>query len=164
MISQLLVEQGKYAKIPLVSGTLTDEGTLFTAGTTAINQSDALEYIRKRWIPKIEESELQQIALAYPTDPNQGSPYHTGMLNQLTPVYKMLASFNGDLLFQAPRRFFLEFASTTQKTWSYGARSSLFLLHVSILVDGEKLISLCSFLNSLRSHSRDTLPRSVPRQ
>ena len=96
---------------------------MFTIGEPSATQAEALAYIRNKWVPAITDAELQQVALAYPTDPNQGSPYDSGLLNQQTPVYKMLSSFNGDLIFQAPRRLFLSIASKTQKTWSYGALS-----------------------------------------
>ena len=109
-----------YAKIPIVTGDLTDEGTLFTIGTTESNQEQAFEYIRNNWVPEVTDAELQQIGLAYPIDPSQGSPYDSGLLNQAGIAYKMLSSFNGDLIFQAPRRLFLSFASKTQNTWSYG--------------------------------------------
>lgn len=42
-----------------------------------------------------------------------------------SPQFKRLAAFQGDFIFQAPRRFFLEAASKTQNAWSY--RELLFL-------------------------------------
>lgn len=35
------------------------------------------------------------------------------------PEFKRLASAQGDLVFQAPRRYFLNYTSTTQNTWAY---------------------------------------------
>jgi len=55
----------------------------------------------------------------YPQDLTQGSPYGTGVLNDLSPQFKRIASFQGDLIFQAPRRFFLQQRSGSQNTWAF---------------------------------------------
>ena len=55
----------------------------------------------------------------YPADPSQGSPYGTGTQNTLTPEFKRLASFLGDVTFVASRRSLLGSVSGKQKTWSY---------------------------------------------
>ena len=69
--------------------------------------------------PNITDAEYQTIAQAYPSDVTQGSPFGTGALNVLTPEFKRLAAFDGDLVFQAPRRLFLNQLSGRQKTWSF---------------------------------------------
>jgi hypothetical protein len=48
-----------------------------------------------------------------------GSPYDTGTKNALTPESKRIASIMGDLVFQAPRRFFVQTVSDKQNTWSF---------------------------------------------
>lgn len=45
----------------------------------------------------------------------------TGDDNQLAPMYKRMAAFQGDAVFQAPRRFFLDNRSSKQPAWSYSA-------------------------------------------
>ena len=45
----------------------------------------------------------------------------TGDANELAPMYKRMAAFQGDVIFQAPRRFFLDKRSPKQPTWSYSA-------------------------------------------
>jgi acetylcholinesterase len=55
----------------------------------------------------------------YPQDPTQGSPYDTGTLNELSPQFKRIAALQGDVIFQAPRRFFLEQRSGSQNTWAF---------------------------------------------
>ena len=52
-------------------------------------------------------------------DPAQGSPYGTGESNQVTPQWKRLASIQGDLVFQGPRRAFLNNLSPRQDAWLY---------------------------------------------
>ena len=56
---------------------------------------------------------------AYPADLTQGSPFGTGILNALTPQSKRLAAMQGDLVFQGPRRFFLNATAAKQPTWSF---------------------------------------------
>jgi hypothetical protein len=58
-------------------------------------------------------------------DVTQGAPYGTGALNVLTPQFKRIASIQGDLVFQGPRRLFLKHRAHMQNTWSFG----MFLLH-----------------------------------
>ena len=56
----------------------------------------------------------------YPSDPTQGSPFDTGADNALSPQYKRLAALQGDLAFQAPRRFFMRArADAHQRTWAF---------------------------------------------
>jgi acetylcholinesterase len=118
------VENGAYAKIPMVSGDCDDEGTLFalTSAPTIVTDQQAIDYIHYNYAPNATAQEVADVALLYPSDPVQGSPYGTGYLNQLTPQFKRIASFTGDLVFQGPRRHFLNFASKTQNVWSYTYR------------------------------------------
>jgi len=44
----------------------------------------------------------------YPADITKGSPFDTRLLNALTPQFKRIAAFQGDGVFQAPRRWMLE--------------------------------------------------------
>ena len=56
----------------------------------------------------------------YPQDVTAGSPYDTGILNTITPQFKRISSFVGDLVFQAPRRLLLNYTSERQNTWAFG--------------------------------------------
>ena len=56
----------------------------------------------------------------YPNDPAQGSPFGTGDENQLSPQYKRMSAIQGDLVFQAPRRFFLTQCASMQDPWTFG--------------------------------------------
>ena len=60
----------------------------------------------------------------YPTDITKGSPFDTGIANAITPEYKRHAAIVGDMLFQAPRRLFLQHTASTQNTWVYRTSAS----------------------------------------
>ncbi len=62
---------------------------------------------------------MDRLLTLYPQDVTQGSPYDTGTENAFTPEFKRIASLLGDLVFQAPRRFFLNNLSEKQNTWSF---------------------------------------------
>ena len=62
-------------------------------------------------------------------DVTQGSPYGTGTLNALTPQFKRIASIQGDITFQGPRRFFLEHLAHKQNVWSFCTTHSRLLIH-----------------------------------
>ncbi|OCH84264.1 hypothetical protein OBBRIDRAFT_711474, partial [Obba rivulosa] len=67
----------------------------------------------------VSETDVSSILGAYPDDITQGSPFNTGVLNAVTPEYKRISALQGDLVFQAPRRFVLQQRSGIQPTWSY---------------------------------------------
>jgi acetylcholinesterase len=62
---------------------------------------------------------MDELLTLYPQDVTLGSPYDTGTQNAFTPEFKRIASILGDLVFQAPRRFFLDHSSEKQNTWSF---------------------------------------------
>ncbi|KAL8277084.1 hypothetical protein RQP46_010512 [Phenoliferia psychrophenolica] len=106
--AQLLVEQGKIAPIPVASFNITTD-------------AEALAYIQTNFLLGSTDAEIAEMALHYPQDPTQGSPFNTGYRNQLTPQFKRLAAFAGDYAFQAPRRFFLNKVASLgkNKVWSF---------------------------------------------
>ncbi|PPQ70409.1 hypothetical protein CVT26_013826 [Gymnopilus dilepis] len=116
-----LIASGKVARVPVVSGDEDDEGTVFSLVQGNVTQTDAdfKDYIKSNYFPSASEAELAKVWTTYPSDPSLGSPFGTGDMNQLYPQYKRLAAFQGDLLFQGPRRYFLNRISNEQKTWSY---------------------------------------------
>ncbi|KAI0787376.1 carotenoid ester lipase precursor [Fomes fomentarius] len=117
---QNLVKQGSIANIPFVTGDCDDEGTLFSLSTTNITtEADLRQYITGNYIPEISSADLDSVLTLYPGDIIAGSPFNTGILNAITPQFKRLAAMQGDLVFQAPRRFFLEQTSGKQNTWAF---------------------------------------------
>ncbi|KAF8186514.1 Alpha/Beta hydrolase protein [Mycena galopus ATCC 62051] len=127
------VAQGAFAKIPLLSGDCDDEGTLFSFSNTNITY--AVVYVRSlsfsfrpemgglirtpNYLPGGTPAQVAQIAALYPQDPALGSPFGTGSANELTPEFKRMAAFQGDLDFIGLRRLLLQHASKTQNTWSW---------------------------------------------
>jgi hypothetical protein len=82
-------------------------------------ENEVREYIKTEWLPTISDQDLESLLEAYPADISQGSPYDTGILNALSPQFKRFASFQGDAVFQAPRRFFFENLDGKQPIWAF---------------------------------------------
>ncbi|KAJ4366737.1 hypothetical protein N0V95_000066 [Ascochyta clinopodiicola] len=98
---------GKFAKIPLILGTNTDEGF----GVNGVNtDAQAIEQLltSKRW--NVDEEQAQRILELYPNDPSLGEPYGWG--NRTWPEYglqyKRYQSIATDLTMYAPRRLLAE--------------------------------------------------------
>ncbi|KAF8172558.1 carotenoid ester lipase precursor [Mycena galopus ATCC 62051] len=114
------ISEGSYAKIPMLVGMSDDEGTLFSFSTLNITTDEEfLDYAHSNYFPAASQDQIAEIGQLYPADVTQGSPFNTGTANALTPEYKRLAAFQGDLLITSPRRFLLERASSTQSVWAW---------------------------------------------
>lgn len=154
-----LVQEGKVAPIPYVSGepssrglisfarltfvgNVDDEGTLFslpllnvtyvrsaTRPCASLIFADRTTNEFKGWVrnfwPDIPQSQVDQVAEAYPSDITKGSPFDTGILNAISPQFKRISAFQGDGVFHGPRRFLLEHTSHKQNTWAYRASQRL---------------------------------------
>ncbi|KAJ7710612.1 carotenoid ester lipase precursor [Mycena rosella] len=117
---QRLVQQGKVAAVPFVSGDCDDEGTIFSLSTLNVTTDDEFsEYLSNVWAPTAGASNVAALSTAYPSDLTQGSPFGTNILNTLSAQYKRLAAFQGDAVFHAPRRFFQQSLSGKQPQWAY---------------------------------------------
>ncbi|TYJ55470.1 hypothetical protein B9479_003860 [Cryptococcus floricola] len=116
-----LIEQGKVANKPFITGNNKDEGTLFIpstiSGTTA-----GLQLLNLLEPTGLSNETFAEILRYYPNDTTLGSPFDTG--NEtfgLDPSYKQFAAILGDAQFQAQRRYFLRQANQNgnAKTWTY---------------------------------------------
>lgn len=65
------------------------------------------------------ESSVNTLLSTYPDDPTLGSPFDTGLNSSITPEYKRFSAMLGDIIFQAPRRFFLQQRAGKQHAYSY---------------------------------------------
>lgn len=120
---QRLVEADRILHIPIVSGNTDDEGTIFAGSTLNITTDPQFEnYVKTIFIPGATDEDLEPLWDAYTSDPAGGSPFNTSFAGALTPQYKRMAAFQGDAVFQAPRRFFLQHQSGKQPMWSYLSR------------------------------------------
>ncbi|KIJ19263.1 hypothetical protein PAXINDRAFT_70400 [Paxillus involutus ATCC 200175] len=123
---QKLVQQGLVADVPFVTGDCDDEGTLFSFSTLNVTTTSPLrtdtqfeEYIKTYWFPNAKSTTIKEIMQYYPANISQGSPFDTGTLNALTPQFKRLAALQGDVIFQAPRRFLLQNRLGKQALWTF---------------------------------------------
>jgi len=80
---------------------------------------DFRQYVSSIFIPKALTAEFDELWTLYPSTPSEGSPFDTGNATIISPQFKRMAAFQGDALFQAPTRFFLQSLSGSQKAWSF---------------------------------------------
>ena len=120
---EVLVQQGKYAAVPIIIGDQQDEGTIFALFQPNITTTSQLvEYFADLYFKDATLAQIQQLVSLYPEDPSAGSPFGTGLLNELYPQYKRLAAILGDLTFTLSRRGFLSVANSVNPSvpsWSY---------------------------------------------
>ncbi|KXN88429.1 Lipase 1 [Leucoagaricus sp. SymC.cos] len=117
---QRLVQNGKVAKIPYITGNCDDEGTLFSFSTLNLTNDDQIrEYFKTVFLPGVTDDQANQLTDLYPADIIQGSPFGTGILNAITPQFKRIAAVQGDGVFQAPRRWLLQNTSGKQNIWVF---------------------------------------------
>ncbi|KAF8262660.1 carotenoid ester lipase precursor [Lactarius quietus] len=120
---QKLVQQGKIARIPFITGDCDDEGTLFSLSQVNVTTDAELRnYLSEFFFIGITDAQMDEVLTLYPQNVTLGSPYGTGTQNAFTPEFKRIASILGDRVFQAPRRFFLNHSSDKQNTWSFSSK------------------------------------------
>ncbi|KIK65980.1 hypothetical protein GYMLUDRAFT_158649 [Collybiopsis luxurians FD-317 M1] len=128
-LPSLLFRKGIFAKIPFISGTNMDEGTLFTSPTENYTTEFIKEIIIGNFsppaVPSVTEAQLEaatnRLLELYPDIPALGSPFNTG--NEtfgLSPGYKRTSALVGDITFHSQRRLWIRTASNAGvKTFGY---------------------------------------------
>ncbi|KAF9028912.1 carotenoid ester lipase precursor [Hymenopellis radicata] len=117
---QRLVQQGKVANVPFVNGDCDDEGTLFSfAQLNITTDAQVKSYIQNVMLPTASDADIGTLMDLYPSSILAGSPFDTGLFNALSPQFKRFAAFQGDAVFQAPRRFFITSLSGKQDIYTY---------------------------------------------
>ncbi|KAF7342113.1 Carboxylic ester hydrolase [Mycena venus] len=113
-------------KVPFMSGSTLDDGTLFVAASAAINTSaQIVDQLNTSFYPCASASALQNaigtLLELYPDVPALGCPFNTGNDTfGISPVFKQAAALIGDVVIQAPRRFWSQMASAKgTKVYSY---------------------------------------------
>ncbi|KAJ7914280.1 alpha beta-hydrolase [Mycena leptocephala] len=164
---QRLVQQGKVANVPFVTGDCDDEGTLFSLSTLNITtNAEFTNYMQTIWLPKASAASIATLDSLYPSDVFDGSPFDTGLLNGVTPQFKRIAAIQGDGVFQAPRRFFQQSLSGKQNQWGFLSKRKkavpiLGSFHASdilnVYFDGELTDYLINFATNLNPNGR-TVP------
>ncbi|EGN93858.1 hypothetical protein SERLA73DRAFT_126278 [Serpula lacrymans var. lacrymans S7.3] len=117
---QTLIKEGSVANVSFVNGDCDDEATPFSYASLNITTEQELRvYITTYWSPHVSNSTLDKVMELYPVTPADGSPFNTGNNNTVTPQFKRVAAFLGDINFQGPRRFLLQARSGHRKIWSF---------------------------------------------
>ncbi|KAI0265661.1 Alpha/Beta hydrolase protein [Gloeopeniophorella convolvens] len=115
-----LVLQGSVANVPFITGNCDDEGTKFSLAIANLTtDTEVLDFIRNNYLTTTSTQNLTRLLELYPSDPTLGSPYDTGDANAIAPQFKRISSLQGDMIFHALRRFFLQQRSGKQPTFSF---------------------------------------------
>jgi carboxylesterase type B len=103
-----LISAGRFAHVPHLYGTNSDEGTDNAPATGSINTDDDLYNFLLTGIGfDFPPSTVRSIMELYPDDPTQGIPLNTGT-ERFTDKgwqYKRIAAILGDVFYHAPRQF-----------------------------------------------------------
>ncbi|KAF9001315.1 Alpha/Beta hydrolase protein [Cyathus striatus] len=111
------IQQGLYANVPVIVGECDDEATCVLVINTTTN-AQFLDYMASNFYPGISSPQLSTLEQAYPEDITQVKyPENPPVI--FVPQFKRIAAVQGDLFFQAPRRYFLEYASKTQPAYAF---------------------------------------------
>jgi acetylcholinesterase len=116
---QASLAAGKFAKVPIILGTNTDEGFGVGGVDTDAQAIDQL-VVSKRF--NVNETEARRLLELYPDDPALGQPYGWG--NRTWPAngrqWKRIGSIMDDLVMVGPRRLLAEQMSKyEEKVYSY---------------------------------------------
>lgn len=118
-----LVQGGQYAAVPMIIGDQEDEGTLFSLFQSNVTTTDKLvDYLSSLFFHGATKTQLQQLVATYDSSVTAGSPFRTGVFNEVYPGFKRIAALLGDLVFTLTRRAFLSAAQTVNPSvpsWSY---------------------------------------------
>ncbi|KAJ7918113.1 extracellular triacylglycerol lipase precursor [Mycena leptocephala] len=115
--SERLRSPGSGNGVPFMSGTVLDDGTLFVAASTAINSTTQIvDQLNMSFDPCAGSSALEAatntLLELYPDIPALGCPFNTGNNTfGISPIFKQAAALLGDIVIQAPRRFWSQTAS-----------------------------------------------------
>ncbi|KAL2166994.1 hypothetical protein VTG60DRAFT_1888 [Thermothelomyces hinnuleus] len=119
----VLVKEGKYAAVPMIIGDQEDEGTFFALFQSNITSTDKLvKYLGSLFFHGATTKQIEGLVNTYSTSILAGSPFRSGIFNEIYPGFKRLAAILGDLVFTLTRRAFLETATTVNPdvpAWSY---------------------------------------------
>ncbi|KAG7293966.1 hypothetical protein NEMBOFW57_004027 [Staphylotrichum longicolle] len=119
----VLAKAGKYTAVPMIIGDQEDEGTIFALFQPNITSSDKIvTYLGDLFFHGATKSQLETLVSLYSPWVWDGSPFRSGIFNEIYPGFKRLAAILGDLVFTLTRRVFLEDATANHPNvpaWSY---------------------------------------------
>ncbi|GAA5994971.1 hypothetical protein JCM5350_001071 [Sporobolomyces pararoseus] len=112
------VNAGTFAKVPLLIGANTDEGTAF--GSRGLNNTQDIITAYSARYPYMLNSSVEHLVSLYSEEPSAGSPYNTGDGVLATGLQdKRSCSIGGDVAMIAPRRYMAENAAKFSPVYSY---------------------------------------------
>ncbi|KAF4987179.1 hypothetical protein FDECE_15560 [Fusarium decemcellulare] len=122
----VLIHEGKYAAVPMINGVQEDEGALFALFQSNLTSPEKLrDFMQDLPFQNAKTSTLDQLIATYGTGLTaitNGSPFRTGILNEIFPGFKRRAAVFGDVMFTLTRRAFLNAAKEAYPnvpSWSY---------------------------------------------
>jgi carboxylesterase type B len=119
----ILIKTKKYVKVPFIVSDQEDEGTFFGLFTPNLTTTKELStYLSTIFFNNASPAQIDELVNTYQTTTKDGSPFRTGLLNNLYPQFKRVSAILGDLTFTLTRRLFLETASQVNPgvpSWSY---------------------------------------------
>ncbi|KAH8901946.1 alpha/beta-hydrolase [Coniochaeta sp. PMI_546] len=119
----VLVLSGKYAAVPMIIGDQEDEGTLFSLFQSNTTTTSALiDYLNNIFFHDATRDQITALVATYDDSITAGSPFRTGIFNEVYPGFKRLAAILGDLVFTLTRRAFLTghvAVNPSVGAWSY---------------------------------------------
>lgn len=117
---ELATQAGNVAKVPVIIGDQMDEGTLFAITLGNVTTADRLVAYLQTYLPQASQADVAGLVTTYPADITAGSPFNTGVLNELYPGFKRNAAILGDITFTLGRRGYLNAVTKSGvKAWSY---------------------------------------------
>ncbi|KPM45613.1 Lipase 5 [Neonectria ditissima] len=120
---EVLIKTGQYHAVPMINGDQEDEGTLFALFQPNLTTTSRLvSYLQEYFFDDATTAELTTFVDTYSTALSAGSPFRTGILNEVYPGFKRRAAIFGDLVFTLTRRLFLQNAADINPdvpSWSY---------------------------------------------
>ncbi|KAK2601557.1 hypothetical protein QQS21_004875 [Conoideocrella luteorostrata] len=121
-----LILSGKYAPVPVIIGDQEDEGTLFGLFQPNLTTtSQFVDYLASYYFAGASKDQLTQLVKIYGDGIPaiiDGSPFDTGLINEISPGFKRRSAILGDLVFTLTRRVFLTGTSVLHPdipSWSY---------------------------------------------
>ncbi|KAH7250651.1 hypothetical protein FSOLCH5_000181 [Fusarium solani] len=120
---EALIAAGRYHAVPMINGDQEDEGTLFALFQPNLTTTEKLvDYLQEFYFAAASKTQLTNLVNSYSSSITAGSPFRTGILNEIFPGFKRRAAIFGDLVFTLTRRLFLQTATDTNPdvpAWSY---------------------------------------------
>ncbi|GAO16369.1 uncharacterized protein UV8b_00274 [Ustilaginoidea virens] len=121
-----LIRAEQYAAVPMIVGNQEDEGTLFALFQPNVTTSeDLVDYLATYYFSGATKDQLTQLVDTYGHGLDaviDGSPFNTGIWNEITPGFKRRAAVLGDLVFTLTRRILLRSTAPLRPdvpSWSY---------------------------------------------